>query len=181
MSEGAPRKSAIVRMAGSEDLERLSELLLECLEHYGEQPQRFLPDVLGALKDHGSGPGAAFEALLAEIGGPPGRRRIDPSDRHAVGFALFGRVFWTGDLAPALFLKELYVQPAFRGQGLGRALMASLARIALQRQWSRVVWTLDPDNPQAQNFYEELPGARRLDKRFYSILEEDLEEVAGNL
>ncbi len=178
MTEGAKRTSAVVRVAGTEDFEQLAALLMECFDHYGDHPQRFLPEVLGALRDHGTGAGPAFEALLAEVGGPHGRRR---AERQAVGFAIFGNIFWTGDLAPALFLKEIYVQPAFRGQGLGRSLMASLARVTLQRQWRRIVWTVDHDNPTAARFYETLPGAALLGKRFYGITEENLEDVAGRI
>jgi ribosomal protein S18 acetylase RimI-like enzyme len=180
MNEGGKRKAAIVRPAGPEDYERLSELLLECLEARPEPPNLFLPDVLGALRDHGSGAGASFEALLAEIGGPHGRRK--KAEREpAVGFALYGALFWPRDLAPALFVKELYVQPAYRREGLGQALMASLARIALQRQWKRLFLAVDLRNERAGAFYRSLPGSREMAADLFGFEEEALFELAEGL
>jgi ribosomal protein S18 acetylase RimI-like enzyme len=180
MSEGGKRKAAVVRPAGTEDYERLAELLLECLEARPEPPNHFLPEVLGALRDFGSGTSTAFEALFAEIGGPHGRRK--KAEREAaVGFALYGSLFWPRDLTPALFVKELYIQPAYRGEGLGKALMASLARIALQRQWKRLFLAVDTRNGKALSFYRSLPGASPMRADLFGFEGDSLMELADNI
>ena len=147
MSGAGKSTAAVIRPVGPEDYERLAELLLECLQEHPEPVEAFLPDVLGALKDYGSSESPTFEALFAEVGGPHGRRK--GIERHPVGFALFSPVFWPTDLAPGLFVKELYIQRAYRGQELGRALMASLARIAAQRQWKRLFLSVEARNARA--------------------------------
>jgi ribosomal protein S18 acetylase RimI-like enzyme len=180
VAEGGKRKAAVIRPAGTEDYEHLAELLLECLEARPEPPNHFLPEVLGALRDYGSGSSAAFEALLAEVGGPHGRRK--KAEREpAVGFALYGSLFWPRDLTPALFVKELYVQPAYRGEGLGRALMASLARIALQRQWKRLFLAVDLRNEKALAFYRSLPGSSPMKADLFGFEEEALFDLAEGL
>lgn len=164
---GREQASAVaIRRALPEDFARLAELLHEAFAFHGNRPPILTEEMEGALRDHGSGPAPEFEALLAELG--QGRRgRV--TDGQAIGFALYGPIFWTGDMAPALFLNELYVQPAYRERGIGRAMMAALARVAEQRHWSRIVWMVDHANHPALAFYNQLPGARRLNKFCYSV------------
>ncbi len=179
MSSPAKSTAAVVRPAGPEDYERLAELILQSLEERPEPPDVFLPDILGALRDYGSPGSPAFEALFAEIGGPHGRRK--GVERDPVGFTLFSAVFWPADLAPGLFVKELYVQPPYRGQGLGRALMSSLARIAVQRQWKRLFLGVEVSNRRAVDFYERLPGAQRVEGELFAVQGDSLLDLADML
>ncbi len=152
---------------------------MQCLEERPNPPEVFLPDLLGALKDFGSSQSPAFESLLAEIGGPHGRRK--GIERDPVGFALFSPVFWPEDLCPALFVKEIYIQPAYRGQGLGHALMAGLARIALQRQWRRLFLGVERTDARALAFYERLPGGERLKADLFGFTDDGLLALADRL
>jgi GNAT superfamily N-acetyltransferase len=93
------------------------------------------------------GPRRVAEAVLARAGG------------EVAGFAVFYRSFSTFAGREGLFLEDLYVRPAFRGQGIGRALLGHVAGVAAQRRCSRLEWAVLNWNRRAVGFYEAL-GAR---------------------
>ena len=91
---------------------------------------------------------AYAETVLAE---EPGGR--------AVGFALFFHNFSTFLGRPGIYLEDLFVLPSERGKGIGRALLAHLARLAVERGCGRLEWSVLDWNRPAIGFYESL-GAR---------------------
>jgi GNAT superfamily N-acetyltransferase len=70
-----------------------------------------------------------------------------------VAFALFFTNFSTFLARPGLYLEDLYVQPAHRGGGLGKALLEALARLAVARGCGRFEWSVLDWNTNAQAFY----------------------------
>ncbi|MCX7924928.1 MAG: GNAT family N-acetyltransferase [Fimbriimonadales bacterium] len=84
------------------------------------------------------------EALLAWRGG------------QAVGYALFYPVFSTFRGRAALYIEDVYVVPEVRGQGVGLAFMRTLARIARQRGYDRIEWSVLEWNAPAIEFYKKL-------------------------
>ena len=113
------------------------------------------PDAVKAteemLSDALFGPAPAAEAVVA------GR------DGELVGFALFFHNFstWTG--RRGLYLEDLYVTPAARGEGVGTALLRHLARIAVERDCARFEWSVLDWNADAIAFYRAM-GAEGLDE-----------------
>lgn len=104
----------------------------------------------------------ATEADLHEaLFGPDAvaRCHVAEHDGEVVGFALWYRTFstWTGK--PGLWLEDLFVRPAARGTGLGKALLVSLAKVCAERGWTRLEWWVLDWNEPAQGFYRSL-GAR---------------------
>lgn len=97
------------------------------------------------------GPRPYAEAVIAEEDGSP------------LGFALFFHNFstWTGK--PGLYLEDLYVTPPARGQGVGKALLKHLARIAVERGCGRFEWAVLDWNEPARKFYRSL-GAVAMDE-----------------
>ncbi|NNG02594.1 MAG: GNAT family N-acetyltransferase [Inquilinus sp.] len=95
------------------------------------------------LERDGWGDTPRFEALIAE------------QDGTAVGFALFFHNYSTWEGRAGLFLEDLYVSPAARGSGAGRALVVRLARIAVERRCARFEFSVLDWNP-ARRFYEAL-------------------------
>ena len=91
----------------------------------------------------------AAEVLLAEEGG------------RAVGFALFFQNYSTFLGKPGIYLEDLFVEPAQRGKGLGKALLQAVARLAVERGCGRFEWAVLDWNTPAIGFYESL-GARPL-------------------
>ena len=78
------------------------------------------------------------------------------------GFAVFFQTFSTFLGVPGMWLEDLFVDPAFRRRGLGEALLAYLARIAVDRGYGRVEWSVLGWNELAIGFYRKL-GARPMD------------------
>ncbi|MCM2314258.1 MAG: GNAT family N-acetyltransferase [Thermoanaerobaculia bacterium] len=107
------------------------------------------------------------EVVLAEQGGEP------------AGFALFFHNFSTFVGRPGLYLEDLFVRPAFRGHGIGRELLACLARIAVERDCGRFEWAVLDWNEPAIGFYKAL-GARPMnDWMVFRIDGDALRELAG--
>ncbi len=76
-----------------------------------------------------------------------------------LGFALFFHNFSTFLGQPGIYLEDLFVRPAYRGAGVGRALLEHLARLAAERGCGRLEWAVLDWNEPAIGFYERL-GAR---------------------
>jgi GNAT superfamily N-acetyltransferase len=87
------------------------------------------------------------EVLIAELAAAP------------VGFALFFQSYSTFLGKPGLYLEDLFVRPAARKQGVGRALMAACARIAAERNYGRFEWSVLDWNAPARALYDSL-GAK---------------------
>jgi GNAT superfamily N-acetyltransferase len=96
------------------------------------------------LAPHLFGPRPVAEALVAERGG------------EVVAFALFFTNFSTFLAQPGLYLEDLYVAPAHRGQGIGEALLTRLAEMALARGCGRFEWSVLDWNESAIRFYERM-------------------------
>ena len=73
-----------------------------------------------------------------------------------VAFALYFTNFSTFLGRPGLYLEDLYVQPAHRGTGLGKALLRHLGALALQRGCGRFEWSVLDWNQRAIDFYEKM-------------------------
>ena len=97
-----------------------------------------------SLQPHLFGPRPAAEAVVAEV------------DGMVVAFALFFTNFSTFLGRPGLYLEDLYVQPAFRGRGIGRALLQHLGALAVERGCGRFEWSVLDWNANAIAFYEKM-------------------------
>ena len=93
------------------------------------------------------GPGANAEALLGEL------------DGEAIAFAVFFHNFSTFLGRKGLYLEDLFVRPAHRGGGYGKAMLAHLAGLAVARGCGRFEWAVLDWNQPAIRFYEAL-GAK---------------------
>ena len=99
-------------------------------------PESLLPQLFGERP--------AAEAVVAEV------------DGAVVGFALFFSNFSTFLGRPGLYLEDLYIQPAHRGRGIGKALLQHLARLTVQRGGGRFEWCVLDWNADAIRFYESM-------------------------
>jgi GNAT superfamily N-acetyltransferase len=97
------------------------------------------------------GPRPAAEVLIGCAGEEP------------AGFALFFQSFSTFVGRPGLYLEDLFVRPQWRGRGLGSRLLAVLARIAVERDYGRMEWSVLDWNEMALRVYRKI-GARPMDE-----------------
>jgi GNAT superfamily N-acetyltransferase len=91
--------------------------------------------------------------------GPRVETVIARIDGEAAGFALFFHNFSTFLARPGIYLEDLFVRPAHRGRGIGKALLVHLAKLACERGCGRLEWAVLDWNKPAIDFYESL-GAR---------------------
>lgn len=116
--------------------------------------------------------------LFPDDGRPAAHCVIGEIDGAAAGFALYFFNYSTFLARPGLYLEDLYVKPEFRGQGLGKALLLHLARVAHERGCGRMEWAVLDWNTPAIEFYERL-GARRLTEwQLCRLRAEDLDRLA---
>jgi GNAT superfamily N-acetyltransferase len=80
-----------------------------------------------------------------------------------VGFAVWFFNFSTFSGRPGIFLEDLFVRPAFRGKGIGKALLVHLARLCVDNGWSRMQWSVLDWNTPSIDFYKSL-GAQMMDE-----------------
>jgi GNAT superfamily N-acetyltransferase len=135
---------------------------------------------------------AEFEQLAHEVVGteaqlaaeltaaqPVVHALIAERDGCAVGFALYFFSFSTFLARQGLYLEDLYVLPRERSHGVGRALLAELARRATARGCGRMEWSVLDWNADAQRFYRSL-GARPMDEWTVWRLDRAGIEALGN-
>ncbi len=106
------------------------------------------------------------EAKLSEclFGARPYAEVLIAEDAGAgVGFALFFHNFSTFEGRPGIYLEDLFVSPDARGKGAGKALLARLAALAIERDCGRLEWAVLDWNTPAIDFYRSL-GARPMDE-----------------
>jgi GNAT superfamily N-acetyltransferase len=163
----ATSTSIHVRAAEPRDAQLIFALIQQLAEYEGAPDQvSGTPDLL-AESLFGERPSA--EALIAEREG----------EGEAVGFALFHGTFSTWECRPGLWLEDLFVPPEQRRGGVGRALFAAVASIALERGCTRLEWVALDWNEPALDFYEKL-SARRLDEWIVHRLDGPLLEAAAS-
>jgi GNAT superfamily N-acetyltransferase len=133
-----------IRPATVNDASLLAILIRELAE-YERELDAVLISEADLLRD-GFGPQPRFRALIAEWGGQP------------AGYALFFGSYSTWEGRPGLFLEDLFVRPQFRGQGIGKGLLAAVARIARQENCYSIRWEVLDWNALAIEFYHSLGG-----------------------
>jgi len=120
------------------------------------------------LTEHLFGPERAAEALVAE------------REQKVVAYALYFKTFSTFLARPGIYLEDLYVQPAHRRQGIGKALLRHLAKIATTCGYGRVEWSVLDWNSPSIAFYKSL-GALPLEEwTMFRLTGEALEAFATN-
>ncbi len=138
-----------IRPATAADVPLILALVRELAEYERAPDQcHATEDALGATL-FGDRPQA--EVVIAEVDGAP------------AGFALWFHNYSTWEARRGLYLEDLFVRPAARGRGVGRALLEHLAGVAVARDCGRFEWSVLDWNAPAIGFYEAL-GARTMDE-----------------
>jgi GNAT superfamily N-acetyltransferase len=153
----------LLRAAEPRDLNAIVGLIRELAEF--ERLSHLVEVTSESLAPHLFGPRPAAEAVVAE------------RDGAIVAFALFFTNFSTFLGKPGLYLEDLYVRPAERGSGLGRALLEHLARLAVARGCGRFEWSVLDWNERAIGFYERVGATVMPDWRICRVTGEALSQL----
>ena len=154
----------VIRKAEARDVPLILQFIRELAE-YEREPQAVKATEEDLLRD-GFGPSPRYFCLIAEWSGEP------------AGFAFYFHTYSTWLGRWGLYLEDLFVRPAMRGKGAGKALLAELARIGVAEKIGRMNWQVLDWNQPAIEFYDRL-GARRLSEWVtYRLAGEALERLA---
>lgn len=137
-----------IRAATADDIPLITAFIRELAEY-----EKLDDEVVATeeqLRANLFGPAPQAEVLIADYAGEP------------AGFALFFHNFSTFLGRRGLYLEDLFVRPAYRGKGIGKALLVKLAQLAEQRGCGRFEWAVLDWNEPAKDFYRNL-GARHVE------------------
>jgi GNAT superfamily N-acetyltransferase len=123
------------------------------------------------LAPHLFGERPVAEAVVAEA--------LVDGKRQVVAFALYFTNFSTFLAQPGLYLEDLYVQPACRGAGIGKALLSHLGALAVARGYGRFEWSVLDWNENAIRFYEKMGATVMPDWRICRVTGEALQAFAA--
>jgi GNAT superfamily N-acetyltransferase len=154
-----------IRPAAPADVSLILSLIRELADYekLAHEVQATEADLKTAL--FGARPHA--ECVIAELGGKP------------AGFALFFHNFSTFLAKPGIYLEDLYVKPELRSKGVGRALLAHLASLALRRGCGRFEWAVLDWNEPAIGFYKSLGANMMEDWKINRLAGKALEKLAA--
>ena len=99
-------------------------------------------------------------------------------DGVEVGFALFFHNFSTFLGRAGLYLEDLFVKPVYRGRGYGKGLLATLAKIALERGCGRLEWVCLDWNKPSIDFYKSLGAVSMDDWTIYRVAGDTLKQLS---
>ena len=151
------------RFAQEEDTPKILQFIRELAEY-----ERMLDEVIATeelLKEW------IFDKKKAEV-------LFAVQDGAEVGFALFFHNFSTFLGRAGLYLEDLYVKPEWRGRGIGKGLLAQLARIAVERGCGRLEWSCLNWNQPSIDFYLSLHAQPMQDWTVYRLTGDTLLQLA---
>ncbi len=158
----------MIRPATPADVPDIARFIRELAEYEKSADQAVATDADLAAALFGPAPAAFAHMACADEDGTP------------VGFALWFLNFSTWRGRHGIYLEDLYVSPHARGHGHGRALLAELARIAVERgHWCVQWWVLDWNRPSI-DFYESLGAVAQDEWTVYRVWGESLARLAAS-
>jgi GNAT superfamily N-acetyltransferase len=152
-----------IRTATAADVPAIAELIRGLARYEKLEQDVTMTEAL--LAKNLFGPHQYAETLIAEEAGKP------------IGFALFFHNFSTFLALPGIYVEDLFVVPERRGNGIGRALLKELARIAVERGCGRLEWSVLDWNRDAIGFYERLGAKPNSEWTVYRLAGEALAEL----
>ncbi|MGD1859055.1 MAG: GNAT family N-acetyltransferase [Leptolyngbyaceae cyanobacterium] len=164
MVHPASFSSLVITSAQPADVEAIHRLILALAEY-----EKLAHEVTGSIDDltaHLFGDRPYAEALVARV------------DDAAVGFALFFHNYSTFLMKPGIYLEDLFVLPDHRGQGIGKALLQYLGKLAVDRGCGRLEWNVLDWNSPAIAFYERMGAEIKPEWQLCRVTGEALQDLA---
>lgn len=154
-----------IRQAAPADVKSLLELMLE-LARYEKLDHLFVTQEQDLSKWLFESPiSSAFVALDGD---------------HIVGYAVFFRSFSTFLGKPGFWLEDIYVTPSHRGKGIGKDLLRTIAREAVEHGHARVEWAVLDWNQPAIDFYKSIGATVMEDWRVCRLTGQELDRFAAS-
>ena len=153
-----------LRPAQREDVAAIHGMVRELAEY--EKLTHLVTGSAADLERELFGAQPVIEALIAQCNGVP------------AAFALYFHNYSTFLARRGLYLEDVYVKPAFRRRGIGRALLTRLAQIAVERNCGRFEWSVLDWNEPAIRFYEGLGATLMPEWRVVRVTGEALTAMA---
>jgi GNAT superfamily N-acetyltransferase len=157
-------QSGVIRSAQPEDISALFRLIVALAEY--EKLVHLVTGNEALLHQHLFSDRPCAEVVLAEVANQP------------IGFALFFPNYSTFLTKPGLYLEDLFVVPAYRGQGVGKALLSYVAKLALERDCGRLEWSVLDWNEPAIAFYQRMGATLLPDWRICRVTGEAIAQLA---
>lgn len=154
-----------IRAAAAEDAALILQFIRE-LADYEKAPLEAVATPEDILRD-GFSVDPKFRCIIAEWDGRP------------AGFALFFYNYSTWRGRPGIYLEDVFVRPEFRKKGIGKALLAHLAQIAVREGCARFEWQVLDWNTPAIEFYKSLGASVMKEWLTLRVTGESLKKLAG--
>jgi GNAT superfamily N-acetyltransferase len=128
----------------------------------------------------------ATEGLLPKhLFGEPGKDKAADAlvaihNHQTVAYAIYFKTFSTFLAKPGLYLEDLYVQPAHRGQGIGTAILQHLAQLCIDNDYQRLEWTCLDWNAPSLAFYKSLGAAALNEWKLHRMTGDALRAMASH-
>ena len=152
-----------MRAANADDVPLLRKMILEFATF--ERLEKYVTVTEETLLRDGFGEHPRYRALLPEWNGKP------------AGYAFFYG-FYSSFAGPGMFLEDIYVREEFRGKGIGKALMAEVAALALREGFWAMRWEVLNWNQPAIDFYKKLGATFLNDWMEVRLSDEGLHKLA---
>ena len=149
-----------IRLANAKDVPTILGFIRQ-LAVYEREPDSVLATATDLHRD-GFGPVPRFHVFLAEWEGTP------------AGFALYFYNYSTWQGHHGIHLEDLFVEPAFRNRGIGKALLAKVAGVAVVEGCPRLEWNVLDWNQEAIDFYYEMGAQMSTDWRIMRVTGDQL-------
>lgn len=154
-----------IRPAIADDAQCILDFIIE-LAVYEKAPQEVVTDVAG-IRESLFGDDAKAHALICSI------------DNQPVGYAVYFHSYSTWLGKNGIYLEDVYISPAHRGKGAGKAMLRHLAQIAVSENCGRLEWSVLDWNTPAIEFYEALGAVPQDEWVRYRLTGEALKALAG--
>lgn len=155
-----------VRRANPDDSATIRGLILELARY--EKLEHELVATVQDLRETIFAPGSPVRVMLVENG-----------ESTSVAYSLCFRSYSTFLGRPGVYLEDLFVMPEFRGRGIGKALLATVARDCLEQGGGRLEWSVLNWNEPAIRFYESLGAGPMSEWTTYRLTAAPLKKLAG--
>jgi GNAT superfamily N-acetyltransferase len=154
-----------IEPAGESDVPLILGFIRKLAEY--EKLSRLVVATEENIREHVFGANPVAEVLMAYW------------DEEPVGFALYFRNFSTFLGQAGIYLEDVFVEPAHRGKGIGKALLTRLAQIAVERKYGRLEWAVLDWNTPSIEFYRSLGAVAKDEWITYQLTGDALTRLAG--